>query len=122
MAEKVIVDANPIISALLGGSARQVLFAEKFSFFSTQYTLFEVAKYLPGLAQRIGRLEIDLFREYELLPIIACQPTQYDSQLKTADALIGSRDEWHCHEHKVYQVQCLRSSSRRTLLGFCMSG
>ena len=33
MAEKVIVDANPIISALLGSSARQVLFALRFLFF-----------------------------------------------------------------------------------------
>ena len=31
-------------------------------------------------------------------------------------------DEWHCRNRKLYHVQCLRSSSRRTCLGFCMSG
>ena|SRR5271157_5383942 len=92
MVEPVIVDANPIISALLGGSARQVLFAAEFTFFSTQFTLFEVAKYLPKLAKRLDRRELDLFRELELLPIIACQPVQYQTQLGVASALIGSRD------------------------------
>jgi predicted nucleic acid-binding protein len=92
MVESVIVDANPVISALLGGSARQVLFADKFTFYSTQFTLFEVAKYLPRLAQRLDRRELDLFREFELLPINACQPVTYESQLGTANALIGSRD------------------------------
>jgi predicted nucleic acid-binding protein len=92
MVEPVIVDANPIISALLGGSARQVLFAANFKFYSTQFTLFEVAKYLPRLAQRLDRRELDLFREFELLPITACQPVQYETQLGNATELIGSRD------------------------------
>ena len=92
MAEPVIVDANPIISALLGGSARRVILAAKFTFYSTQNTLFEAEKYLPWLSAKLDRSELDLFREFELLPIIACQPARYESQLARANRLIGPRD------------------------------
>jgi hypothetical protein len=57
LAEPLVIDANPIISALLGGTAREVLFSHKFLFFSTQHTLFEVEKYLPNLAKRLDRPE-----------------------------------------------------------------
>jgi predicted nucleic acid-binding protein len=92
VAEPLIIDANPIISALLGGSARRVVLSPEFSFYSTQHTLFEVEKYLPWLARRLDRGEIHLFREFELLPIIACQPTRYESQVAKAESLIGLRD------------------------------
>ncbi len=92
MAEPLVIDANPIVSALLGGAARGVVFSGRFTFYSTQHTLFEVAKYLPVLAQRLGRAETDLFREYQCLPIAACQPERYDSHLAEAARLIGGRD------------------------------
>ena len=34
----------------------------------------------------------------------------------------GGRNEWHCRDCKLYQVQCLRNSALRMVLGFCMSG
>jgi predicted nucleic acid-binding protein len=92
VAEPLIIDANPIISALMGGSARQVIFSPRFSFYSTQHTLFEVEKYLPRLARHLDREEIHLFREFELLPIIACQPARYESRLAQAESVIGLRD------------------------------
>ena len=92
MSESLIVDANPLLSALLGGVARDVVFSGRFTLYSTQHTLFEVEKYLPLLAQRLGRTEMDLFREFQLLPIIACQPLVYDLRLREANRLIGHRD------------------------------
>jgi predicted nucleic acid-binding protein len=92
VAHSIVVDANVMVSALLGGVAREVLFAGEFGFYSTQNTLFEVAKYLPVLAARLGLGEQDLFREYELLPIIACQPDRYESHLAEAARMIGGRD------------------------------
>ena len=92
MIEPLVVDANPILSALLGGAAREVIFSGKFTLYSTQHTLFEVAKYLPRLAAKLGRTEPDLLREFQLLPIIACQPNQYDSHVPRADRLIANRD------------------------------
>jgi predicted nucleic acid-binding protein len=90
--EPLVVDANAIISALLGGAAREVLFSRKFVLYSTQHTLFEVEKYISRLAEKLGRPEGDLFREFELLPIIACQPREYDDEVQTAIRLIGARD------------------------------
>jgi predicted nucleic acid-binding protein len=90
--EPLVIDANPIMSALLGGTAREVLFSDKYVLYSPQHTLFEVAKYLPFLARRLDVPELDLLREYQLLPIIACQPDQYDAQIPEATRMIGARD------------------------------
>lgn len=92
-----MVDANPLLSALLGGQAREVLFSGKIVFYSSQHTLFEVAKYLPIVAKRIGRSESDLWREFQLLPVIAVQPREYDSELPRAMELIGQRDPKDVH-------------------------
>ena len=81
-----------MVSAMLGGAAREVLFSGRFVFFSTQYTMFEVAKCLPLVAQRLRLPEINLYREFQLLPIIACQPDRYNSCLAEAGRLIGDRD------------------------------
>ena len=86
------MDANPLLSALLGGVARDVIFSRKYTLYSTQHTLFEVQKYLPYLAKRLERSEQDLLRAFQLLPVIACQPSQYEAQLETASRLIGGRD------------------------------
>jgi predicted nucleic acid-binding protein len=90
--EALVVDANPIMSALLGGAAREVLLSGRFAFYSTQHALFEVAKHLSSLARRLELPESDLFREYQLLPVVACQPDQYDSCLMEAERWIGGRD------------------------------
>ena len=92
-----MVDANPLLSALLGGKAREILFSGKIVFMSSQHTLFEVEKYLPRVAKRIGLDELDLWREFQLLPVIAVQPRAYDSELKRATELIGQRDPKDVH-------------------------
>jgi predicted nucleic acid-binding protein len=97
MAEPRVADANPILAALLGGHARQVVFSRKFLIYSPQHTLFEVARYLPLLAEKLGRPEIDLFREFQLLPITACQPSIYDSHVEQARNLIAERDPKDVH-------------------------
>ena len=92
MPEPLVVDANPLISALLGGAARAVIFSGRYRLYSAQHTLFEVERYIPRMALQLGRKELDLFREFALLPIIACQPRDYDSQLAEAVRLIAQRD------------------------------
>lgn len=58
-----------------------------------QHTLFEVEKYIPATASKLSRRELDvLLREFELFPIIACQPSQYESNLVEASRLISERD------------------------------
>jgi predicted nucleic acid-binding protein len=95
--DAIVADANPLLSALLGGRARDVLFSRKLVFYSPQHTLFEVEKYLPDVARKTGQTELALFREFELLPVIAIQPRQYDSQLERATKLIGQRDPKDVH-------------------------
>ena len=97
MIDSLVVDANPLLSALLGGQAREVLFSGKIICMSSQHTLFEVEKYLPHVANRIGRNELDLWREFQLLPVIAVQPREYDLELKRATELIGQRDPKDVH-------------------------
>ena len=92
-----MVDANPLLSALLGGQVREVLFSGKITFLSSQHTLFEVEKYLPRVAKKIGRAELHLWREFQLLPVIAVQPREYESELKRATELIGQRDPRDVH-------------------------
>lgn len=57
MTDPILVDANPLLSALLGGRARDVLFSRQFLFHSPQHTLFEVGKYIyQPSPKRRGRL------------------------------------------------------------------
>lgn len=92
MAEQLVVDANPLLAALLGGRAREVFFSRAFEFCSPQITLFEVAKYIPNVAAKVGLSEIHLYREFQLLPIEACQPTIYEHHQVEAASLIAPRD------------------------------
>ena len=92
MIDFLVVDANPMLSALLGGRAREIFFDRRLALFSPQATLFEVEKYLPFVARKLGRSELELFREFELLPIAAVQPETYESELPRASELIGWRD------------------------------
>lgn len=92
MNESFVVDANPLIAALLGGKAMEILSSSSLQFFSPQFTLFEVAGYLPRLAGKIGCTELQLLKTLERFPIKACQPSVYDGQMQRAMALIGLRD------------------------------
>ena len=92
MAEPLAVDANCLLSAMLGGRAREILFSQQFILYSPQAVLFGVPKHLPWLASKLRRPELELFREFQLLPIIACQPIAYDHQVQRATELIGQRD------------------------------
>jgi predicted nucleic acid-binding protein len=49
----VAVDANIILSALLGGKPSIILFDGKYQFVTTKFTLEEVKKYLPRLEKKI---------------------------------------------------------------------
>jgi len=97
MTGSVVVDANPLLSAMLGGKARDVLFRTGMSFFASQHTLFEVEKYLPYVAKRLGCGESDLLRAFQLLPVIDVQPREYDAHLEQAAQLIAARDPKDVH-------------------------
>ncbi|ODS38136.1 MAG: hypothetical protein A7316_00075 [Candidatus Altiarchaeales archaeon WOR_SM1_86-2] len=90
---KICVDANIIISALIGGVSRNILFDSKFEFITTEFTITEVRKYLPMIAKKSGvdinKIEFAL----SLLPIKVYPRENYADKIKEADELIGKIDK-----------------------------
>ncbi|NUO81051.1 hypothetical protein HUU05_13310 [candidate division KSB1 bacterium] len=90
--ETIAVDANPLLSALRGGRARAVLFSGKFFFLTTEFTTWEVKKYIPELSNKTDIPESELFYAFDRFPITAIPPRVYDEKRKQAQALIARRD------------------------------
>jgi predicted nucleic acid-binding protein len=88
----VAVDANILISALLGGKPGRLLFHPQFDFITTERTTWEVKRYIPLLAQKLKRPELALFETFELLPITAYQERDYQDYLPQAHEFIDARD------------------------------
>jgi len=91
--DKLVVDANPIISALLGGAALQVFWSPSVKeLVTTQFTINEVLPYPPRLAKKISVSETLLRLELELLPLRIYEKDSYQGQIAEATTRIGDRD------------------------------
>lgn len=90
--QAIIIDANQMISALLGGKAREILYSEYFFFFSTERKTWEVKRYIPMISIKTGASDEKVLKAFELFPVIACQDSFFEKQLERAHELIGSRD------------------------------
>ncbi len=90
--EIIVIDANPLLSALLGARARSILLSGKFRFITAEHTTWEVKKYIPRVAELTGVAEAELLFAFDHFPIIAFQPKEYDDERSTADMLISKRD------------------------------
>lgn len=88
----IVVDANVILSALLGGSARFILFKPEFSFTTTNHTINEVKKYSDVVSQKSGVAKKEIIDAFSLLPIKIYSKNFYQNKLKDAKRLIGSID------------------------------
>ncbi|PKP58750.1 MAG: hypothetical protein CVT88_06805 [Candidatus Altiarchaeales archaeon HGW-Altiarchaeales-1] len=90
---KVCVDANVIISALIGGVTREILFDPKFEFISTEFTINEVRKYMPLIAEKsrasVKKAKIAL----SVLPINIYKREHYSGKIEEANRIIGKIDE-----------------------------
>ena len=96
--EKLAVDANPILSAIIGGKARAVfLEADHISFYTTLFNFKEVEKYIPVLASKRSLYLDDLYLALSTLPISVCDVEFYSNTLKKAESLIGDRDPDDIH-------------------------
>ena len=96
--EKLAVDANPILSAIIGGNARSVfLDADHISFYTTLFNFKEVEKYIPALASKRSLPLDDLYLALSTLPISVCDVEFYKATLKKAESLIGDRDPDDIH-------------------------
>jgi predicted nucleic acid-binding protein len=90
--EKLAVDANPILSALIGGKARDVFLSEGISLYTTHFNFEEVEKYIPRLSIQRGLPIDDLYLALSMVPVIVCDEEFYKSKSKQAARLIGKRD------------------------------
>lgn len=88
----IIVDANQLIGALLGGRALDIIYSERFHFFTTERKTWEVKRYIPFIASKVGVSEEDILRAFELFPVVACQDTFFNDHIPRAFELIGARD------------------------------
>ena len=86
------VDANPLISALMGGQALKLLYSPLFLFVTTERTTWEVKKYIPEIAERLEISEIEMLETFEDFPLVAYQSDIYSPALSQAKNKIGLRD------------------------------
>lgn len=96
--EKLAVDANPILSAIIGGTARGVFLSSgKTIFYTTVSNYREVEKYIPVLASKRNLPMEDLYMALSMLPITVCDENFYKAKIKKARQLIEKRDPDDMH-------------------------
>ena len=90
---RLVVDANPILSALLGGNARRVFFESAVEEFAVpERVLAEVRTYIPTLALKAGLHAAALELLLTLLPLSPYPEASYRRSIPEAARLIAHRD------------------------------
>jgi len=80
----IVVDANIILSALLGGKPSDILFNGRFQFVTTEFTLKEVKKYFPRLEKKLGISQRKLISLLGNLPFTVYSKDFYKEKLNEA--------------------------------------
>ncbi len=83
------VDATPIISALIGGFSREILFDHNFEFITTEFTVGEVMNYIPYIAKKTNLPEEFITFLLGLLPLKVYKKEEYRDYIPTAQQLIA---------------------------------
>lgn len=89
---RIVVDANVILSALLGGKPRFILFDVRFEFVASEFILEEVRKYIPLICRKTGVSAAEVERAIGLLPLAVVKKDYYKSYLTKAEGLIATID------------------------------
>ena len=91
--ERLVVDTNPILAALLGGRARRIFFETNVQEFAVpEITVAEVREYLPWGSQKIGVDRAILEYPLDILPLTTYPETTYHRSVREARHRIGARD------------------------------
>jgi predicted nucleic acid-binding protein len=91
--ERLVVDANPILSALMGGQARRIFFESGIQEFAVPgAVLDEVRKYVPRLASKLNMGHEFLHYALDLLPMTAYSLGMYRHAMPEARRQIAKRD------------------------------
>lgn len=90
---RLVADANVLLSALIGGRAKQVLQHPSVEqVLTVAPVLEEVAEYLPILGRQRGLDEQTLLMDLASLPVRVVDEDEYKNQLAMAQRRIGGRD------------------------------
>ena len=90
--EKLAVDANPILSAIIGGSARAVFLAAKETiFYTTSFNFKRVEKYIPVLSSKRKIPLEGLYMALSLLPVTVCDMEFYKNKMAQAKRMLVKR-------------------------------
>lgn len=95
--EKLAVDANPILSAIIGGKAREIFLTKNTLFYTTVFNFKEVEKYIPILASRRGIPAEDLYMALSMLTLYIYDAGSYKNRINQANKLIEKRDPKDIH-------------------------
>lgn len=91
--ERLVVDANPLLSAIIGGNASKIFILRKeIQFFTTEFTLKEVERYIPKFSNKWKISEDKLYLALITLPVVAYGEDFYRDEIKKAKELIEKRD------------------------------
>lgn len=89
----IVVDANVIMSALLGGRPSLILFDGRFQFVTAEFTLDEVEKYFSRLEKKTGISRDELKSLSDSLPLQIYKKEFYKDKLKETERIIGHIDK-----------------------------
>ncbi len=90
---RIVVDANILISALLGGKSRFILFDSKFEFITVPFIFEEIEKYFPFISQKSGVSEKEIKETLDLIPLTTVPISQYKKHLKQAAEIMEDIDK-----------------------------
>lgn len=89
----VAVDANIILSALLGGKPSAILFDYRFNFITAKFTINEVKKYIPRLEKKLNISREDIFLLLNALPLKIYNKEFYKDKIGQAQNMISHIDK-----------------------------
>ncbi len=90
---RLVVDANPLLAALLGGKSRRIFFETSIQEFAVpEATIREVRRYIPRMALKLGSGRAIIENALELLPLTPYTRQSYRKSVPEAVDRIGWRD------------------------------
>lgn len=90
---KLVIDANPIISALLGGAALKAILSPKINeLVVTEKIMAEIRKYIPFIAKKVKKTAYWIDLHLSLLPLTNYSQKFYAEKIEEAKLLVGRRD------------------------------
>ena len=93
MKPTIVVDANPIISALIGGYSREILFDHNFDFITTHFTLNEVERFILYVTEKAG-VSVGLVESLlKLIPLKVFEREAYKDSYLKAKSLVQDKND-----------------------------